>query len=85
MSQLKCMPMLFKNNNKNKNNFNLHRIFKIPDTSCQLFIDEMIYTIYTNIYRLHYDKTSVVCMRPNMDANSVIVNNVLYVTLQPLQ
>ncbi len=46
-----------KNKNKNKNNFILHQIFKITNTSCQLFIDEMIYTIYTNIYRLHYDKT----------------------------
>ncbi len=25
--------------NKNKNNFILHRIFKITNTSCQLFID----------------------------------------------
>ncbi len=43
----------YKNKNKNKNNFILNRIFKITNTSCQLFIDEMIYTLYTNIYRLH--------------------------------
>ncbi len=46
-----------KNKNKNKNNFSLHRNLKITNTSCQLFIDDMIYTIYTNIYRLHYDET----------------------------
>ncbi len=43
--------------NKNKNNFILHRNFKITNTSCQLFIDEMIFTIYTHVYRVHYDKT----------------------------
>ncbi len=43
-----------KNKNKNKNNFILHRHFKITNSSCQLFIDEMI---YTNIDRLYYDKT----------------------------
>ncbi len=26
--------------NKNKNNFMLHQIFKITNTSCQLFIDD---------------------------------------------
>ncbi len=31
--------MIKKNKNKNKNNFILHRIFKITNTSCQLFID----------------------------------------------
>ncbi len=43
--------------NKNKNNYVLHRSFKITITSCKLFVDEMIFTIYTNIFRLRYDKT----------------------------
>ncbi len=44
-------------NQYKKNNFILHQLFKITNTSCQLFIDEIIYTIYTNMYRLHFDKT----------------------------
>ncbi len=34
-----CSPRL-------KNNFILHQLLKITNTYCQLFIDEMIYTIY---------------------------------------
>ncbi len=51
------MSFLISSKNKNKNNSILHRSFKITNTSCQLFINQMIFTIFTNIYWLHYDKT----------------------------
>ncbi len=37
---IKEYNMFSKNKNKNKNNFILHRIVKITNSSCQLFINE---------------------------------------------